>query len=109
MTVDQVRPVLISGAAPLTKAEQVRVIGEVTGIPWHFEETDREDARETMLNDGWPPGIVEGVLDAQAAMASAPHPFNSTVEEVSGAPARGFRDWVADYADLFTRDDQEAN
>ncbi|MGM1063683.1 NAD(P)H-binding protein [Saccharothrix sp. Mg75] len=90
----------LTGPEVLTKVEQVRVIGEVVGRPLRWEELSREEERARSLS--WLPGsVVDAVLDGQAAMVHRPLPPTRTVEEVTGTPARPFREWVADHVDDF--------
>lgn len=74
---------------------------EAIGRPLRFEEIPPEDARQQMLAEGWPPQVVDGMLDAYAAMARVPEPVTTTVEEVTGRPASTFRKWAIDHADDF--------
>ncbi|MGC5015443.1 NmrA family NAD(P)-binding protein [Streptosporangium sp. DT93] len=90
-----------TGPETLTQAEQARVIGEVTGRPVRWEEISPRATRRRMLDLGWPPPVVDGVLAAQAALVTAPRAATGTVEKITGAPARTFRAWVADHADAF--------
>jgi hypothetical protein len=53
-----------------------------------------------MLADGRPPALVEALL-ASAETRPASDLVTSTVEQVTGTPARTFRDWAADHADDF--------
>ena len=48
-----------------------------------------------------PPSAVNGALDAWARMVTEPEPVTSTVEDVTGAPARTFREWAIDHAGDF--------
>ncbi len=48
-----------------------------------------------------PPSIVDGILNAHAEFVTEPEPVTSTVEEVTGAPARTFGRWAIDHADDF--------
>ncbi|MEU8383307.1 NAD(P)H-binding protein [Streptosporangium sp. NPDC048865] len=91
----------LTGPETLTQAEQVRVIGEVTGRPVRWEEDSPEAARRRMLALGWPPEAVDGVLRAQAGMVTEPGRVTTTVEAVTGTPARTFRAWVTEHADRF--------
>lgn len=97
----------LTGPEILTQAEQASIIGEVIGRPVHWEETSPQTARQRMLTRGWPPAAVDGILQAQAEMATAPRVATATVAEVTGAPARTFRTWVADHAGEF-RDTMKA-
>ncbi len=91
----------LTGPETLTQAEQAGVIGEVIGRPVRWEETSPRAARRRMLDLGWPPEAVDGVLRAQAEMVAEPAAATATVEEVTGVPARTFRAWVTDHADRF--------
>ncbi|GAA3076245.1 NAD(P)H-binding protein [Streptosporangium carneum] len=91
----------LTGPQTLTQVEQVRVIGEVIGRPLRWEEVAPEAARERMLAEGWPPAFVDGALDAWAGMVTRPEAVSPAVEEITGAPARTFREWVTDHAASF--------
>lgn len=91
----------LTGAAALTQVEQVRVIGEVIGRETRWEEVPREVARELLLQR-IPAEYADAMLDAFARLASSePDRPTSTVEEVTGVPARTFAQWVADHAAEF--------
>lgn len=91
----------VTGPEALTQVEQVRVIGEAIGRPLRWEEVPPETARRGMLDAGWPPPVVDGILDAHAGFVEEPEPVTPTVEEVTGRPARPFREWAADHAGDF--------
>ncbi|GAA3761260.1 uncharacterized protein YbjT (DUF2867 family) [Spinactinospora alkalitolerans] len=91
----------LTGPRALTTAEQAHTIGEAIGRPVRFEEVPQEAVREQMLTQGWPGEVVDGILNAQADMAAASEPVTSTVEKVTGTPARTFAQWAADHADDF--------
>jgi uncharacterized protein YbjT (DUF2867 family) len=94
----------LSGPELLRQSEQVQIIGEVLGRPIRWVEVSRAVAREQML-DVIPESHVDRMLDAYARLAeseSAPEPPTTTVEDVTGAPARTYRQWVADHRADFT-------
>jgi len=91
---------LLTGPQTLTQVEQVQMIGEVIGRPLRFEEISPAAMRSQMLT--WlPPAVVEGALTYWARLVTEPEVVSPTVEEVTGAPARSFRDWVSDHAGDF--------
>ncbi len=91
---------VLTGPDSLSQAEQVSVIGDVLGRRIRFEElTPDEFRRETAGT--WPPPVVDMLLDAWGATIGQPAFVTSTVADVLGAPARTFRQWVADHADAF--------
>ncbi|GAA2733000.1 NAD(P)H-binding protein [Actinocorallia aurantiaca] len=91
----------LTGPRSLTRAEQARAIGEAIGRPVRWEEASPQDARRQMLARGWPPGVVDGVLGAQAGMTGDPAPVTATVEQVTGSAARTFPSWAAEHAHAF--------
>ncbi|MGH3887670.1 MAG: NAD(P)H-binding protein [Pseudonocardiaceae bacterium] len=91
----------LTGPQVLTQVEQVHAIGEVIGCPLRFEEISPEAGRQKMLAAGWPVSVVDGLLNAYADMATEPVPVTTTVQEITGAPPRTFREWAIDHADDF--------
>ncbi|MEU7747093.1 hypothetical protein [Nonomuraea sp. NPDC049158] len=91
---------VLTGPQVVSRTEQVHAIGEAIGRPLRFEKVPVEIARQRMLADGRPPALVEALL---AGAETRPHSalITSTVEEVTGTPARTFRDWAIDHADDF--------
>ncbi|MFI7636713.1 NAD(P)H-binding protein [Nonomuraea sp. NPDC049400] len=91
---------VLTGPEVVSRAQQVRAIGEAVGRPLRFEEVPVETAREQMLADGMPPALVEALL---ASAEQRPHAglITSAVEEITGTPARTFRQWAADHVDDF--------
>ena len=91
---------VITGPASLTQREQLQIIGETIGRSLRYEELSREAARQHMLAM-MPGAIADMLLDAYAAAVDRPAFVTSTVADVTGTPARSFRDWVVDHADEF--------
>jgi uncharacterized protein YbjT (DUF2867 family) len=91
---------LLTGPETLTQIEQVRIIGDVLGRPLRFEEISPETMRSQFLTR-WPPALVDGALTYWARLVTEPEAVSRSVEDVTGAPARPFRDWVIDHADDF--------
>lgn len=91
---------VLTGPQVLSRAEQVRMIGEAIGRPLRFEKVPLRVARERMLADGRPPALVEALL---ASAETRPHSdlVTSAVEEITGTAARTFREWATDHADDF--------
>ncbi|HEY3501827.1 MAG TPA: NAD(P)H-binding protein [Actinocatenispora sp.] len=87
----------MTGPALVSQAEQVATIGEVLGRPLRYVETDRAESHRDMLAAGWPASLADGVLDAWGAMRERPEPVLGTVAELTGRPARTYRDWVVDH------------
>jgi NAD(P)-dependent dehydrogenase (short-subunit alcohol dehydrogenase family) len=87
----------LSGPRAQTQIEQVKIIGDTIGRPLRFEEISPEDARKQLF-PGMPSALVDVILDAYAELVSNPEPISGAVEEITGMPARTFREWAIDHA-----------
>jgi uncharacterized protein YbjT (DUF2867 family) len=94
---------VLTGPQALSQAEQVATIGRVIGRPLRTEEISPDDARRELLTALPAVSVVNMLLDAWAAAIGQPAFVTSTVAEITGAPARTFRDWAADNAAAFQR------
>jgi uncharacterized protein YbjT (DUF2867 family) len=92
------REYVLTGPESLSQIEQISVIGTVLGRALRVEEISPEEARRELL---MPAYAVNMLLDAWAAAAGQPAFVTSTIEEVTGAPARTFLDWAKDHAAEF--------
>ncbi|WP_317846044.1 Rossmann-fold NAD(P)-binding domain-containing protein [Nocardiopsis quinghaiensis] len=92
---------VLTGPEVVTQAEQVRLIGEAVGRPARWEEVPREVTRDRFLAQIGDPAFAEAALDAWGEMVENPEPVSTAVEEVTGQPARTFREWAADHAHDF--------
>lgn len=100
---------VLTGPQSLTQFEQVSTIGRVIGRTLRVEELSPEEARRelpTLMDWGMVPAAAVGavinmLLDAWAAAADQPAWVTSTVEKITGAPARTFLDWATDHATEF--------
>lgn len=93
---------VLTGPASLTQREQVQMIGTAIGRPLSFEELAPEAARKELLEKGWPPHIADMLMSAYAAAVGLPAYVTSSVKDVTGRPARSFREWAIDHAADFT-------
>jgi hypothetical protein len=82
-------------------AEQVRIIAEVIGRPVRWQTQPRAEARAALVADGWPPAYADVALQVQEQLAQGPAPVTTTVADVTGRPARTYRQWVGDHAGAF--------
>jgi hypothetical protein len=76
----------------------VATIGDVIARPLRFEEVSPEVARRELLA---PAPVANMLLQAWAAVIGRPALVTATVAEITGTPARTFRDWVTDHAAEF--------
>jgi len=89
---------VLTGPESLTQREQLETIGEVIGRPLRLEELSPEEARRELP---FPAPAINMLLNAWAAAVGQPALVTSTVEEITGRPARTFREWVTDHAEAF--------
>ncbi|WP_214411031.1 NAD(P)H-binding protein [Sphaerisporangium fuscum] len=90
---------VLTGPQVLSRADQVRLLGEALERPLRFQPVPAEEARRQMLADGRPPALVEALLAATARPRS--ELTTDTVERITGAPARGFAQWAREHAGEF--------
>ncbi|MFF3291989.1 NAD(P)H-binding protein [Streptomyces sp. NPDC003023] len=95
------RAYVLTGPQAITQADQVKAIAAATGVPVAFEEITPDQAREQM-GHFMPPPVVEMILGYLADAMDHPPVPNTTVEQVTGRPARTFARWAADHAGDFT-------
>jgi uncharacterized protein YbjT (DUF2867 family) len=94
------RDYVLTGPASLTQAQQVDAIGGALGRRLRFEELSPAEFR--MATSGrWPERAVDMLLAAWGATIGHRAYVTPTVAEVTGTPARIFREWARDYADDF--------
>jgi uncharacterized protein YbjT (DUF2867 family) len=91
---------VLTGPQSLSQSEQISTIGGVIGRSLRLEEISPEQARRELLAI-MPAFVVNMLLDAWAAAIGQPALMTSTVAEITGAPARTFRDWATDHAAEF--------
>ena len=91
---------VLTGPQSLSQSEQISTIGGVIGRALRLEEISPADARSELLTL-MPAAVVNMLLDAWAAAIGQPALVTSTVADITGAPARSFREWAADHAAEF--------
>lgn len=87
---------VLTGPATITQAEQVAAIGEAIGRPLRFEELSREDAEAQLSGQ-----VPASALDTWAGFVETPEIVTTTVQDVTGQPARPFGQWAREHADDF--------
>jgi hypothetical protein len=93
------------GARPATLAYlgQVARTAEQLGFVGALTPTGAwcEDARRQLAEQFGDPAFADGALHYWATLVDQPEPVTATVQEVTGAPARTFREWAVDHRDGF--------
>ena len=80
----------------------MHVIGEVIGRALRVEEVPAETARRELLDGGATPELADAALAYWAKLIlRRPSPSRDTVLDITGLPARTFREWASDHADDF--------
>src|SRR5579864_2852528 len=92
---------VLTGPQSMSQFEQISAIGGVIGRSLRIEEMSPEETLGEPLAR-MPAFVVNMLLDAWAAAIGQPALVTSTVAEITGAPARTFREWAADHAAEFT-------
>lgn len=90
---------VLTGPQVVTRADQVAALGTALGRELRFEAVPAEEARAQMLADGRPSALVEALLGNLGRPPS--ELITSTIEELTGSPARSFADWAGEHAGEF--------
>ena len=93
---------VLTGAESLSHVEQVHAIGDAIGRSLTFEELSPDEFRSETAST-WPPMVVEMLLSAWQATLGHRAYVTSSVEEITGSPARTFHQWAIDNAAAFAR------
>jgi uncharacterized protein YbjT (DUF2867 family) len=88
------------GPESLTVRQQVGHIGRAIGRDIRLEVISVDQARATLAK-AMPGDAAEAVLGLWAAGVGRPAEVSTTVEEITGQPARTFARWAEDHADDF--------
>lgn len=91
------RDYVLTGPSSITQREQVRIIGEAIGRPLSYADLTPADARSVM-EAMMPPPVVTMLFDAYGAAAGRPAYLTQAIADVTGTPARSFRQWATDHA-----------
>jgi uncharacterized protein YbjT (DUF2867 family) len=93
---------VLTGPESLTQREQLQIIGDAIGRTLTFDEVSPDTARREVVAR-WPVWVADMLLSAYAAAVNRPALVTSTIEEVTGTPARTFREWAIDHAADFAK------
>ncbi|MFJ7155214.1 NAD(P)H-binding protein [Streptomyces sp. NPDC101118] len=92
---------LVTGPLAESQEEQVRIIGEVLGRELEWRDIEHQAARDAMVGAGWPPSYADGALDYFRMLTTEAEVGSTVVEEVTGRPARTFREWALEHTAVF--------
>ena len=88
---------VLTGPQSLSQSEQLSIIRQAAGRAFEIEEISPDEARRELLTI-MPPPVINMLLNAWAAADGQPAVVTSTVEEITGTPARTFHKWATDHA-----------
>ncbi|MEU8779701.1 SDR family oxidoreductase [Streptomyces sp. NPDC048606] len=95
------RAYTLTGPEAITAHEQTAQLSEVLGRPVRCEELEPEQAR-ARWGERYPADVVEALLGSAGRQRDgAKLRVEDTVREVTGVPARSFREWVRDNVAAF--------
>jgi hypothetical protein len=87
----------------VTRADQVCIIGEVTGLPARWDEASPAAVREQLAAITGDRAFADHAMAYWAQLIDQPEPVTHTVEEITGTRARTFREWAREHArDFFS-------
>jgi uncharacterized protein YbjT (DUF2867 family) len=92
---------VISGPGAITQAEQIAEIGTAIGRELRSEDMPHDEALAKLVAMFGNAGFARSALDVWAGFVTEPEVVTTTVCEITGEPARPFRDWAAEHADDF--------
>src|SRR5207248_11779258 len=90
---------VLSGPAALMQVEQLRIIGDVLHRPLRWEDLPPDVARIQLSEAFGDAAFADAALAAWATFVDHPERVTATVQQVTGHPARSFRQWVAAHGD----------
>lgn len=93
---------VLTGPESLTQADQVEIIGDVSGRRIAFEETAPDEFRSRSEGTA-PTPVIDMLLAAWKAAVGQPAYITTAVADILGRPPRTFRQWAADHADAFSQ------
>lgn len=91
----------LTGPQALTPPEKVHVIGDVLGCDVRYVELSRDEVVARWRAEGHSAEDIDFFLMMRTNPPEAGYTVLPTVEEVTGAPARAFAQWVREHADAF--------
>jgi uncharacterized protein YbjT (DUF2867 family) len=92
---------VISGPEAITQADQVAAIGTAIGRELRYEDMPRDEATAELIAMFGNADFARTALDTWAGFVTEPEIVTTAVAQITGEPARRFRDWAVEHADDF--------
>jgi uncharacterized protein YbjT (DUF2867 family) len=89
---------VISGPEAITQADQIAEIGTAIGRELRYEDMPNDEAAAELAARFGNADFARSALDVWAGFVIEPEVVTTTVSEITGEPARPFRDWAAEHA-----------
>jgi uncharacterized protein YbjT (DUF2867 family) len=86
----------LTGPEAVTNGEQVTAIGHAIGRPLRYEELPPDEIGQDLFPHV-PPHMLQALLKSFAATVGATPEITTTVETITGTPARTFAQWATDH------------
>ncbi|MEV5980234.1 NAD(P)H-binding protein [Streptomyces sp. NPDC052114] len=93
----------LTGPEAITTEQQIHAIGAALGTPLRFTELPPQEVGPELFPHV-PPQMLPAILASFAAAVGAEPEITTTVETVTGRPARTFEEWARDHKDDFRRE-----
>ena len=91
---------VLTGPQSLTQYEQIATIGQAIGRTLTIEEISRDEARREW-SAVMPAVVADMLMNAWEAALGQPAFVTSTVQAITGTPARTFAEWTKDHLAAF--------
>lgn len=92
---------VISGPDAITQADEIAEIGTAIGRELRYEDMPQHEAVAELVATFGNADFARSALDTWAGFVTEPEVVTTTVAEITGEPARPFRDWAIEHADDF--------
>ncbi|MEU6572925.1 NAD(P)H-binding protein [Streptomyces sp. NPDC046805] len=92
----------LTGPEATTNTDQIAAIGRAIGRDLTFAEVPADEAGPELFPHA-PPEFVQSLLKSFAATIGVPPEITTTVEKITGTPARTFAQWADDHASDFRK------
>jgi uncharacterized protein YbjT (DUF2867 family) len=91
----------ITGPEVLTPPQMIQTLADAAGREIRFEELSVEQARDRWRGQGFDEGVIDYFVWMYGNSPEIGYTVVSTVEQVTGRPARSLAQWAAEHADKF--------
>jgi uncharacterized protein YbjT (DUF2867 family) len=100
---------VVTGSEAISYRQAAEIIGKVIGKQLKFVDETPEQAKERRIREGVPPAVIESVLaiGAYQRRGGKTVTITTTVEELTGRPARTVTEYVQEHAAIFRGENKQ--